>query len=393
MNLYNATSFAAAYSMGIQKSGRNCLVIVAKATYKLPMAQEEPTLAEEQIAPFETDTYTGEPGYSAPIAENDFATFKPRCDVILHGSAYSQEPVTERVVGLKIGNHEKLFKVIGPRHFEKINDDGSIQITHPKPFTRLKISYDTAYGGSEKTGESNANGEELHETFTANPVGTGYSPLCRHEDLIGKPLPQTEELNVPVESRKSKDYRPQSFGPVARNWTPRYTLAGTYDKNWFDNIRPFLPDDFDESYYQCAPPDQQVPHLRGGELIALFGLTPQEKTRFVIPNVAVPMQAILSNGDRHNLSPVIDTLVIEPDEKRFTLVWRARIAIKRNINEIDTLIVGRPTSGWERARMMDKPYVPLENLDVFIKQMLKGMDEEERQELMDAYNETDENTT
>lgn len=145
MNLYNATPFAAAYSMGIQKSGRNCLVIVAKATYKMPTAQQQPELAEEQIAPFETDTYTGEPGYSAPIYENDFATYKPRCDVILHGSAYSQQPVAERQVGLKVGDLEKLFRVIGPRQFEKINDDGSIQISRPGLFTKQNISYDTAY--------------------------------------------------------------------------------------------------------------------------------------------------------------------------------------------------------------------------------------------------------
>ena len=383
MNLYNATPFAASYSMGIQKSGRNCLVVVAKATYKLPMAQEEPTLAEEQIAPFETDTYTGEPGYSAPIYENDFATFKPRCDVILHGSAYAPEPVAERIVGLKVDGMEKLFKVIGPRKYEKMNADGSVQISPPAPFTRLKISYDTAYGGAEKTGVVDEHGEALYDTFTPNPVGRGYTPCCRREDLIGKPLPQTEERQRPVESRRSQDYIPQSFGPIARNWSPRYKLAGTYDQRWFDHIRPFLPDDFDEGYYQCAPPDQQVPHLRGGEVIALFGLTPQEKTRFVIPSVSVPMQAILSNGDRHELSPVIDTLVIEPDEKRFTLVWRARIAIKRNINEIDTLIVGRPTPGWERARMMDKPYVPLERLDEFRVKILKKMAEEERLRALD----------
>jgi len=378
MNLYNATPFAAAYSMGIQKSGRSCLVIVAKATYKLPTAQQEPELAEEQIAPFETDSYTGEPGDSAPLYENDFATFKPRCDVILHGSAYSREPVTERQVGLKVGNLEKLFKVIGPRHFEKANGNYALQASQPEPFTRQKISYDTAYGGYEKTGHVGNNGEENYETFMANPVGIGYCPNSDPDDLIGKPLPQTEEINTPITSRKNNNYVPQSFGPVARNWYPRYTLGGTYDDKWIENIRPFLPDDFDEAYYQCAPPDQQVPHLRGGELIALFGLTPEEKTSFYLPKNSVPMQAILSNGDRHNLNPVIDTLTIEPDEKCFYLVWRARIALKRNVHEVDSLIVGKPSAGWERARMMDKRYLPLIQLNSFKLELQQRIDEEER---------------
>jgi hypothetical protein len=90
------------------------------------------------------------------------------------------------------------------------------------------------------------------------------------------------------------------------------------------------------------------------------------------------MQAILTNGEGHNLSPVIDTLVIEPDEKRFTLVWRSRIALKRNIHEVETLIVGKPSRGWERAKMMDKPYIPLEKLNEFKMKLKQQVAEEKR---------------
>ena len=37
------------------------------------------------------DTFTGEPGFSAPVYEVDFAPRKPRCDVLLVGSAYAPE--------------------------------------------------------------------------------------------------------------------------------------------------------------------------------------------------------------------------------------------------------------------------------------------------------------
>jgi hypothetical protein len=50
------------------------------------------------------------------------------------------------------------------------------------------------------------------------------------------------------------------------------------------------------------------------------------------------MQAILKNGDRHNLDPRIDTLTIEPDERRFTLVWRVHITIRQSLHEMDLLI-------------------------------------------------------
>jgi len=377
MNLFNATPFAAAYSLGIQKSGRNCLVIVVKATYNLPKKSgEEPQLADEQIEPFETDTYTGEPGLSAPIYENDYATYKPLCDVILHASAYSLQPIEEKQVGFKVGKTEKVIKVIGPRYLMKSTSGN--HPSKPEPFTQQKISYDTAYGGSDKDKKPDENGEDTFKSFIQNPIGIGFYPNCNADERAGKPMPQSEEIGDPITSLKSKKYSPQSFGPVARNWYPRHLLGGTYDKNWNDNVRPFLPEDFDEHYYQCAPKDQQVPHLKGGEEVVLVGIVPQGKIRFNLPKASIPMQAILNNGERHNLNPVIDTLIIEPDEERFTMVWRSRIALKKNVHEVDTLIAGKPTPAWERARMMDKLFLPLDQLNAFKKRMEKQIAEEER---------------
>ena len=377
MELFNATPFAAAYSLGLQKSGRNCLVIVAKATYLLPeKSGDTPQLSEEQIEPYETDTFMGEPGLSAPIYENDFATHKPKCDVLVHASAYSQEPVTERQVGFKVGNLEKVFKVIGTRHLER-SISGNIP-TNPEPFTKQKISYDTAYGGSDKDKKPDKNGEETFKTFIQNPIGVGFYPNSTPDERAGKAMPQTEEIGDPIISLKSKRYIPQSFGPIARNWYPRYLLGGTYDQNWNDNIRPFLPQDFDENFYQCAPKDQQTSYLKGGEEVILVGIVPQGKLSFNLPKPSVPMQAILTNGERHNLNPVIDTLTIEPDENRFTIVWRSRIGLRKNVHEVNTLIAGKPTPAWERARMMDKLFLPLEQLNDFKKRMRKRYLEEER---------------
>jgi hypothetical protein len=74
------------------------------------------------------------------------------------------------------------------------------------------------------------------------------------------------------------------------------------------------------------------------------------------------MQVILREGTRHNLDPRIDTLVIDPKARCFTLTWRARIGLRRSIHEVETLIVGRPTRGWEHARRMEKPYWDLKEL-------------------------------
>jgi hypothetical protein len=364
MDLYNATPFVADYAFGLKKNGRNCIVVAAKATFDLPRhSNEPPRLSDKQCDLHKSDAYSGEPGYSAPLFENDFPPYKPKCDIILHASAHSERPVTEMIVGFRVGNLEKFLKVIGPRHYSKTVV--GVKPNKPLPFTRQPISYDTAYGGSRIDNPKAAKEKVTFTSFMRNPVGIGFYPNSNTDELVDKPLALTEAVEHPIVGYSSTKPIPQSFGPVARNWYPRSTLGGTYDQNWSDNTAPFLPDDFDERYYQCAPDDQQCGHLRGGERVTLMGLLPQGHLTFTLPKVELPMQVILSNGDRHNLDPRIDTLTIEPDENRFTMIWRAHITIRRSIHEMDTMIIGKASRGWEHSRMVDKLYVPMKDLSAY----------------------------
>ncbi len=379
MNLYNATPFAADYTLGLQKSGRHCLVIAAKATFDLPKNNnDQPRLSETQLELNDSDAYSGEPGESAPLFDNDFSPYKPKCDVILNASAYSNQPVTEKTVGFRVGDLEKRLKVIGPRYYQK--GIFGIGPGTPATFTKQPISYNTAYGGCEIDKSTDPDEETTYTSYLRNPIGIGFYPNSTSDELVDKPLPLTEAIDDPITSYKSTKPIPQSFGPVARNWFPRYTLAGTYDQHWSDNVSPFLPEDFDEHYYQSAPEDQQCKHPCGGEMVILMGLVPQGNLIFSIPEVAVPMQVIMKNGDRHNLDPKIDTLTFEPDENRFCMVWRAHLGIRRSKHEVDTLIVGTPTPGWEHARMVDKPYVAMKDLAAFGRSFSTLRGEEENME-------------
>ena len=74
MNLVNATKLVAGYTMATDKTGREWLVVVAKGTYGIPARpDEEPRLLDEQVPLVMTDEFTGEPGFSAPLYEIDFA--------------------------------------------------------------------------------------------------------------------------------------------------------------------------------------------------------------------------------------------------------------------------------------------------------------------------------
>jgi hypothetical protein len=352
VKLINATGMAAGCTLGMEPSGAERLVVAIKGTFSLPQAGEEPKLAEEQVPLTDADAFTGEPGLSAVTAECDWASQKPRCDILLNGSAYAPRGrPTERVqVGVKLGNWQKVFTVVGSRVWR----GGAVaRATSPEPFDVLPISYDNAFGGVDNFHPDAAQ----HRAYTPNPIGRGYHRLLEPYLVDNTPLPNTEESSAPV-TTPNGDYRPMAFGPVGRNFFPRFKLAGTYGQHWQDNVFPFLPADFNPAYYQAAPEDQQVDKIVGGEPVILLNLTPDGRRDFRLPVVEVPIAFVLRKNGRREMKAAIDTVVIEPDAARFTIVWRSALPIKRNIFEVTRIIVGHHSRAWWRAFETGKIYRP-----------------------------------
>ena len=81
MELLNATRMVAGFNLGVEPSGRELLVVVAKGTFRIPPpdAPDGIVLHEAQLPLVMADTFTGAPGLSAPVYEVDFAPRKPRC--------------------------------------------------------------------------------------------------------------------------------------------------------------------------------------------------------------------------------------------------------------------------------------------------------------------------
>jgi hypothetical protein len=299
------------------------------------------------------DTFQGEPGFSAPVYESEFPPKKPKCDIILHGSAYAPggRPAKRVMVMLQVGSWSKSFAVVGNRVWKK--GWFGLSATRPEPFTVLPISYGKAFGGTDTTHEDPAK----HKFVLTNPVGRGFHHEMSAKLIDGKPLPNTEEEGRSVK-KPDGDYRPMAFGPVGRNWEPRYKLAGTYDQAWIDNIFPFLPPDFQEAYYQSAPVDQQIPYVRGGEVVTLTNLTPEGSIRFTIPTVEMPIVFLPKKGETQEVQGVIDTIIIEPDQQRYMLTWRQSYLLKRNMFEVAQVVAGVMPKVWYRARELGKTYYP-----------------------------------
>ena len=124
-------------------------------------------------------------------------------------------------------------------------------------------------------------------------------------------------------------YRPMAFGPIGRAWQPRRSTPAPTTSKWLDEVFPFLPADFDERYYQAAPEDQQIDCLRGGEEVELVNLTHEGRTRFNLPQVRVPVEFSRLDGGRETKDAVIDSLLLEPDQGRFMLCWRASLPLAK----------------------------------------------------------------
>lgn len=346
MHLINSTRMVGGFTVGTEPSGRDLLVVVVKGTFKIPSNGEPVQLAEEQAPLVMADTFSGEPGFSAPVYEVDFAARKYRCDVLLNGSAYAPggRPASRVEVGVRVNGMSKSFAVVGDRVWQA--GATGIGASTPIPFTVMPISYDRAFGGVDSRDENPAH----HAAFMPNPVGRGFHKDLRAGWVNGTPLPNTEESSRAVVMPNDQKYRPMAFGPVGRGWHPRAQLAGTYDEAWLEEHFPFLPPDFDEGYYQAAPADQQIPHPRGGEEIVLLNLTPAGRVAFALPTFDAPIHFFPKKGDREDGTLVLDTIVIEPDGQRFQLTWRATRPLKKGLYEVGHILVGRKPGAWWAER-------------------------------------------
>jgi hypothetical protein len=126
--------------------------------------------------------------------------------------------------------------------------------------------------------------------------------------------------------------KPAGFGPIPPEWPDRARLLGATDRRVLDAPILDIPDVFDWSYFQVAPPDQQIDALRGDEWIVLDGLhptLPRVQTR--LPGLAAVARVDLlapgdpSGGEILVLSP--DTLAIQGDRQSCEVVFRGSFVV------------------------------------------------------------------
>lgn len=353
MQIWNQMGYPHEFTMGMDKAGHEYIVVVVKGTFDFPDTPGGPVRKSAVQTPLVfADTQTGEPGYSATLWETDFAFRKPRCDVVANGYAYAPggRPVERVPVGIKVGNWSKLFEVVGHREWRAIGP--VFTSTAPQPFIKMPITYDNAWGGIDKLNPE----DKLPGAYLRNPVGTGWAQTKNQRFIPGLRLPNTQAVGEEVRSPFG-DHKSMSFGPMGRGWPGRIEFGGTYDQSWIDNVFPFLPADFDERYFQMAPPDQQIDHPRGGEEVQLVNLTPEGRVSFRLAETNLAMILFKGRDRVFDGNVFTDTMLFDPENRRFSLVWRMSYRLQRSIRDFSECWIGPPTAAMMRAKAKGKRYI------------------------------------
>jgi uncharacterized protein YjbI with pentapeptide repeats len=296
----NTTPFPFAVLPAVVRPPEWSASLLVKASFALRPGG--PALELPEPLPLSGDVYRDEDVANDCLYESDFAPRKQNADVLLVGTCHAPGGKATPVcrVEFGVGRWSKALAVIGNRRWKKSLLLSSA--SDPEPFVTLPVNYVNAFGG---------------EGFEKNPAGRGYERAF---------LPNIEPLEGRI-SAVGERPDPAGFGPLNRTWPQRASKLGSYKGKWLKERWPHFPDDFDLTYHNAAPLDQQFrTYLRGDEDLRFENLHPKHPSyRSALPGLRIRcfLSETLKGGRRFREVPMnLDTLFVDMDREILVLVWR-----------------------------------------------------------------------
>lgn len=420
MELRNLTPFGALCFRALDPAGRERRVVVMRVVYELrPRPQQagwfDARVLDEEAPPLElADRYTGPEGSSSLACESDLVPFKPRCDVLISGSAHAPEgraatrwsarvrlscaadTGTPARAGGATGEQgrrvllDKTLVVHGPRVFLR-GWGGGFSLQSALATTTVPLSYERAFGGASLVKAPGSDAAPLlNEVCYQNPVGCGWRDAREMQlrQSAGQPVPETlpapqiEYPNDPIgslhlarqktgpltpremaEVAAAEPHRTAGFGPVGKAWSPRLQRAGTYDDAWLRTSWPRLPDDFDAGYWNGAPADQQCDYPPPDARIEMLNLVDSAVTKGGVAMVQLPGHRAfvlmrLKSGVMLPLPMVTDTVHIDTALLRVALVHRVSLPVRVPVRVLEARFETNPSRPLVSLRRDVRPSNP-----------------------------------
>jgi hypothetical protein len=338
----NSSDFLAESYVSTDKLGKKSLVVVIRATFDV--LADGTAIPGVQTPYVFADTFFDGDETTSVQFESDFAPIKPRPEVLLNANAVasSDKPVEELLVSLFGPGLEKHAVVTGKRYW--MNAVLGIESTPPVPFFSLPLAWHLAFGGADTSHQD----PRKHRCELRNPVGTGFHVNAKSDSLEGLALPCIEHPRYRIYDWRDTP-EPVGFSSVSRFAKPRIGFAGTYDQKWMDEVLPFLPQDFDDRYFQSAPVDQQLDSLQEGAEFMCLNMSADGRFFVRLPalNIAV---AFLFDDRRQRIVVPPDTLIIEPHTRRIILLGRASVNLPRKFTRLREVVVEPERNRQSRKR-------------------------------------------
>ncbi|WP_193093657.1 DUF2169 family type VI secretion system accessory protein [Burkholderia cepacia] len=349
----------------IGAGGHTFDVLVVRGTFDLGLNGACPTRALQQEPVVDGDQYDVPRGddvvRSMLVQPGDRVLYKPQTDVFVTGRAHAPDgrPASNWLAGIRIADHEVSLRLHGPRRF--IKRWFGWRVTGATPVPEVPLSYEQAFGGGYAIPVDKS--DVVARLYKPdNPVGCGWLPDEKALDALPSdqrkvmaaavagvrdlPAPQIEDPAVPLSSPFQRA-APCGFGPLAPWWPPRVNRQGTLDDTWLATRCPAVPEDFDAAYYQAAHPRLTVPyHLHGTEQLRLTNLLPDSLYVSELPGWAVVAVATYADGSSDVSFPIIDTVGIDLDKRRLSLVWRNCFD---RLNPVRSLVIGATNQSASRV--------------------------------------------
>ncbi len=239
------------------------------------------------------------------MATSDLVPRLPGADVLLLGQAHAPGGGAARItVRLAIGRGDttmldKRVHVFGDQKGQEI-----------KPFVAIPLVYEKAYGGPG---------------YRENPIGTGV--------LEGDAPPNILDPQAPD--------RVAGFAPISKTWPARTQLAPPEVRAALERPVAEIPPGFDFRYFHAAPPDQRLAQLVGDEWIVLEGVHPEHThLHMELPGAMAMVRVVGTESDGRVFSLRADTLRIDPEAERCTIVWRNSFPVRESDLESLRLLAG-----------------------------------------------------
>ena len=260
--------------------------IVAKATFAF-VPDGTMTVCEPEPVRTRDEHEQGHPARSI-VGASELAPMLRQAEVVVVGHAHAPPGATTSRVRLALAGArgrllDKVLEVVG-----SLGDDGTRE-----PIGTLRLGYERALGGIG---------------FADNPIGTGVGD---------SPPPNFVDPHGPTTV-------PAALGPVPSAFPARRRLLHGLSRKRLEQPIAEIPGDFDWTYFQCAPPDQRLPRLHGDEWLMLEGMSADRTAiRTQLPGVQAMTRVYgVAPWAPSEVPLVADTLHVDADAGRCTLVWR-----------------------------------------------------------------------